>query len=663
MQKILFSHLFFSTLFILFIAPDLGAQENVPAAIGTKKGIWIYLGNEIPKGFQYQILRKQGKEDFKLLGTTSYPSDEKTMKTKVEGYNLLFDNLDKLGDKEISVIRNYAAKNTTTDTISLRNFPVMHLALGTAYFDDNVNSGESYQYNVRKINDRGTQVWEKTSNMVNFPVKTDILKPVFKNKQEYASQILLRWYVPIQKHLNSFALSRRVFGKGDFEKINAVKGFNSSKDTIYLIAVDTNVADPGFYEYSLIPLDIYGNEGPVSDPVSAGTIRSSYNPVPDYFRAEGKEKDHQVKIEWSFRDKKYLRGIEIFRSSSFDNGFVRIALLSATDSSFIDVVPVANQNYWYYMVIDGPVAKSLPTAKVSVMFRNTGEKPLPPAETEAQTVKGGVKVFWSYREPYAKGFYVYRYVYDKAEYVQVSGLIPAGGEIYSFVDSAGVMKGNDINRYAVRAVNDVDQISDLSPSASASPGVKGVISSPLNPRLNPTDKGIMFIWDDLRNTEPSLLGYKIYRKVNQDKNYSLLPNDTLRNDKNYYRDTTLLPGKSYVYAVSSIDFYGNESPKSVQVTYSIAAEYVMAPEIKSAVSTIDGIMISWGQVADRNITAIKVYRTQPGGRSSVIATLQKDEEQYLDKTTSEGELYTYEISVITGDNKESNRCRGISVRR
>ncbi|MEZ4998600.1 MAG: hypothetical protein R2758_14425 [Bacteroidales bacterium] len=122
----------------------------------------------------------------------------------------------------------------------------------------------------------------------------------------------------------------------------------------------------------------------------------------------------------------------MFRSKTYDDGFTRVARLAPEDTSFTDIVPVGNENFWYYLITSGPNGISHPSAKVSAMFRNNGEKPTPPEETGAESIKGGIKVYWSYHEPYAKGFYVYRYVYETAEFEQVSGLIPAGGEIYSF---------------------------------------------------------------------------------------------------------------------------------------------------------------------------------------------------------------------------------------
>jgi fibronectin type 3 domain-containing protein len=442
-----------------------------------------------------------------------------------------------------------------------------------------------------------------------------------------------------------------------------MRGFNISQDTVYLIAADTAVQNPALYEYYIQPLDIYGNSGPESEVASAGTLGSVNYAVPEYFNGRGGDKDHRVELSWKFSETGYLRSIELYRSKSYDNGYTRIARLSPNDTTFTDIVPVASENFWYYLIAGGPNGNSPPSAKVSAMFRNSGEKPLPPAETGAESIKGGVKVYWSCHEPYAKGFYVYRYIYEIAEFQQVSGLIPAGAEIYSFVDTARFLQGNDVYRYAVRTVNDVDQLSDFSETASASPGKKAAVGSPVNLRITARDKGILLLWDDMRPTEPVLLGYKVYRKEDPDGRYELLRGDTLKNDLNFFRDTTLTPGKRYRYAVTAIDFYGNESPQNVSVSFVPAAESVAAPEITRAVNTEEGILVSWGQVTGEKAVSVKVYRSRPGMNPLPVITLQKTTDEYLDKSVSEGELYTYEISVVMEGGTESDRSNGVTVRR
>jgi len=212
-------------------------------------------------------------------------------------------------------------------------------------------------------------------------------------------------------------------------------------------------------------------------------------------------------------------------------------------------------------------------------------------------------------------------------------------------------------------VNDVDQLSDFSETASASPGKKATVGSPMNLRITRADNGILLVWDDMRPTEQVLLGYKVFRKEEPDGRYTLLPGDTLRNNLNYFRDTTLVAGKAYRYTVSAIDFYGNESPQSVSLSFVPEATTVIAPEILRAVNTEEGILISWGQVTDEKAVSVKVYRSRPGMDPLPVFTLQKTADEYLDKSVTEGELYTYEISIVTEGDRESVRSSGVTVRR
>ena len=659
--------IFFKTV-IFFVLATLqvfaaSAQEINPVAVSTEKGVWVYLGNEIPKDFQYQVIRKDKKDELSQVGTTSFKLDVDEANRIIQEYQNEFNNLEKINHDNVNKLLDYAKNHTTADSISINNLPVMHLILGTAIFDPDVKTGNEYQYQVVKLNKKGNKVWEKSSNTLKYDKSTNLPKPVFVSKQESDSKIILYWNMNDQNTVNSFNVYRRVFAQGDYERINAEKGYNALNGSIELVTIDTEVKNPAYYEYYIAPIDIYGNDGPHSDMISAGTMGNMYNPVPEYFYARGKEQNHQVELKWKLQDKKYLRSIEVYRSASYDDGYVMIARLSPGDSSYVDVVPGANENFWYYLKLIGPTAQSMPSAKVSVLYKGKNEKPVPPEEVGAETVNGGVKVHWLYDQPYVKGFYVYRYVYETSGYILVSGLVPAESRPYSFIDSAETISGNDIYRYAVCAVNDLDRISDFSPSASASPGKKAILNSPVNLRSRVMDKGLLLMWDDMRDEIPALMGYKVSRKSDKEKGYTFLMNDTLVNSMNYFADTTVIPGLRYKYIVTSIDYYGNESPASRPLNFYTEPATIRPPEITGTVNTTDGIMISWGQISDSNIKSIRIYRTTPGQQPTIVADLTKESINWLDKSITNGTLYIYELTLVTNDGIESSKSRSASIRR
>jgi hypothetical protein len=644
----------------LLILPLSGQNiKDNPVAIATPKGVWIFLGNEIPRNFEYQVSRKEGSGNYKPAGVVRFNGDLKELKAKTAKFSGTFGDLDMPGEKEISRIRDYAMKHKTTDSLVSVNLPVTHLLTGTAFFDPDAMPGTVYQYQVKKSKPQST---EKTSNVIQLPAKPDLLKPVFKSKAEFEDHIVLQWFVPQQKSLAAFALYRRVFGTGEFEKVDIKKGYNSSRDTIYLFTDDTLVRNPGYYEYYLKPMDIYGNAGPSSEVISAGPLPDPALTIPRYFRARGSEVNHEIRLNWKFANNRYVRGIELFRSANFDSGFVKIAQLPPTDTTYVDAVPIANEVFFYYMRIQGPYAKTYPTAKISAMFKKAGARPLPPGEVGAVTVPGGVKIFWTDEEPYLKGFFIFRYVYEKADYEQVSGLIPAGGRLYSFIDSSSTLTGNQDYRYAIKAVNDVEQMSDISVWVAARAGKKAFVQTPLNLTVSEKENGVLLIWDDLSKSEPNLLGYKVYRKEMNQAKYSLLKSDTLARDKNYFADTALTDGKSYAYTVTGIDFYGNESAKSLTAYYNRDKYIITPPVITRAVNTPEGIMVVWGQVSG-DITAYKLYRGTEENNTMPIATVKPETDQYLDTSAATGQLYVYRVSVISGNNQESNKSAAVSLRR
>jgi len=185
----------------------------------------------------------------------------------------------------------------------------------------------------------------------------------------------------------------------------------------------------------------------------------------------------------------------------------------------------------------------------------------------------------------------------------------------------------------------------------------------MNIKINEQGNRVLLIWDDSRKAEPNLLGYKIYRREGAEKKFQLLPSDTLKREKNYFVDSTLTAGKSYTYAISAIDFYGNESARSLSAYYTCKATIILPPDIIRAINTHEGIMIVLGQLTDKNVAAYKLYRTSSEGKPLLIATIEPGNEQYLDKNVVDGQLYIYEITTYTRKGDESEKSKSISVRR
>jgi len=93
------------------------AIQDKPVAFATAKRYMDLSRNEIPKQFEYQVLKKQGTGNFKPVGVIKYNGDLKELKSRAVQYNDAFSDLDKLGDNDIARIREYAIKHKIVDSL------------------------------------------------------------------------------------------------------------------------------------------------------------------------------------------------------------------------------------------------------------------------------------------------------------------------------------------------------------------------------------------------------------------------------------------------------------------------------------------------------------------------------------------------------------------
>jgi hypothetical protein len=651
-QELMVSIVSFLVIPILIPSSTSAQQQSEPVAVATPKGIFIYLGNVIPKQSYYEVELKSDRNNYTKLATIRVPENQQAMEARIKEHRIYFDNLDPLTEPEEEKLWNYVNTSSSMNSLYIPNLPLMNLVAGTAYFDKQTNTGKEYQYRVKLYHSDGTLVHQNETNKVRMPSIPNLLKPDFKDKRESTHQVLLQWYVPEQRQLSSYSVFRRVFGQGEFLKADVIKGFNTHEDSVFFIVIDTAIHNPSFYEYYVLPLDAYGNAGPASDPVGAGTMGEKYIPVLQRFKGRSTGNDHEVSLSWQFENKKYLRSLELYRSIYYDSGFVKIATLPPSDTSYIDHLSQGSENYYYYIVLNAPFGKSYPSTIISVLYRDTTILQ-PPAEVAAETINNGLRVHWLYEEPFVKGFLVYRSEYPDKDFKVISDVIPFEAKVLSYTDTSRVLLGNQPYYYAIEAISDSDISSALSTTANGLPGVKTKISSPRHVNVQWDDEAVLISWDDLSEIEDDLRGYAVYRKQNGDE-FQLIYEQQDGRTKNYFYDTQAEPGKTYQYAVLAEDFFGGKSSLSSAVSFQVPVIKLVAPSWVTLSGTREGIHIAWGQVSASNLNRLLLYRQEVGQTPTRIATLEKDQLDYLDKTAERGKLYSYYLTSEDTKNVESN---------
>jgi hypothetical protein len=204
----------------------------------------------------------------------------------------------------------------------------------------------------------------------------------------------------------------------------------------------------------------------------------------------------------------------------------------------------------------------------------------PPADLSARLTAQGVVLTWTNAAPAqsaAELHYLYR-VYRRQEgstEPELVGEVPAGGDrTLTFTDST--IEWEKTYQYHVDAVTRItpEDKPAIEVAGDDSPDVK-VFANDIFPPAVPSDLQavasgpgqppfIDLIWAP--DTEPDLAGYNVYRR---EENGKLVKLNSELVKTPAYRDSNVVRGKMYFYAVSAIDIHGNESARSEEANETV----------------------------------------------------------------------------------------------
>lgn len=190
-------------------------------------------------------------------------------------------------------------------------------------------------------------------------------------------------------------------------------------------------------------------------------------------------------------------------------------------------------------------------------------------------------------------------------------------------------------------------------------GVRGeMVSIPKREKLSPPDiisnesneNGIKFSWSSVEGAK----NYKVYKLVkdsagnNAYKTIAVLESNTLT-----YTDKDVVYGKTYCYAVSSVDDLGTVSKYSeIALTYNFKVVTSLDTPVVKISNSAKGIKVTWNKV--ENAETYRVYRstynasTKKWSKWSVI----KDgvtATSYTDGGVKLGTTYKYTVRALNGD--------------
>ncbi len=197
---------------------------------------------------------------------------------------------------------------------------------------------------------------------------------------------------------------------------------------------------------------------------------------------------------------------------------------------------------------------------------------------------------------------------------------------------------------------------------------------PLDPKASNEKTGVVLGWR-VNPDDSGALSYSIYRSPDLEGSFLRLnkhplvltidPNSDAE-PRGTFTDSTAQQGREYYYAIVSVDYAGNESPRDKMLAVHIAD--VTPPPIPQNVfadpSSL-GISIKWDEVNDPGIAGYHIYRSQNPDSFYVKITealLPYDTGFYEDKTATASDRAFYRITAVDQAGNESEQsARALSL--
>lgn len=256
-----------------------------------------------------------------------------------------------------------------------------------------------------------------------------------------------------------------------------------------------------------------------------------------------------------------------------------------------------------------------------------------PQNVIAVNIKDAIKVNWS-ASAGATVYHIYRQDgLTTASYLV--GTVDAGET--EFIDTNVDVDG--VYYYYVKAVNEAN--GEESFNSEITPAVKR-IECVEKIKTDILSNGVLITWREHIFAD----SYIIYRKTNG------VWEKIAETDNFEYVDESVVSGETYGYSVAPVvdEFEGGIDETAVQ-----EFKYLTAPFITEAELTTDSIKVSWEKVS-----GAKTYQLQRvvldsdgdiSGSYSIIATVNADKSSYEDTKVKAGQRYNYRIYAVDGEEK------------
>ncbi|GAB3912400.1 hypothetical protein GCM10028803_55610 [Larkinella knui] len=568
------------------------------------------------------------------------------------------------------LFRQFSAAPTTDSLFAFGQHPQILEALGVGYLDTAVVAGRRYDYRIR-LADLPADAPIRTTRTATVPdaqTRRGRLATTARSLHHEADgrsvriTYLLKKTVPT---LGGMRVMRATYAQTDFAEIGADWGFTKGKkDSTFAFFVDRDARRKMIYQYVVIPIDLLGNEGQPSDTLTITNLRDGEAlPVIAALKATSDEKNGAIRLSWQLSSTNDLRSVEIWRSTRYDDGYARIGSAQPADTVFLDnrVEPV--ESYYYQLRPNGTYGQMAASVIVSGMVKAYRPAVVSPSFLRVSEGNDTLRFSWQRADFDTRGYYLYNSTGPGTPLQPYSGLIETRDSVIHFAIPTKNLPIGVSYRWAVAALNTSYHVGPKSNEVHTSMRLPDRVATPFNPVVLRQEKGVLVVWDNMKEIDPYIAGYAVYRvETNQKETllYRQTPKDRARNA---YADTTVQPGRRYSYRIKAYRTDAKESAFSTATSeYFRPLSPVLPLRGIKVLAVNQGVRIAWDEPLDRNLDKIVVYRyTDKTDRPRLIGTLPGRQTEYIDREATPGIAYFYTLVAVQPDKRESDPTDPIGV--
>ncbi|MBL7811255.1 MAG: hypothetical protein JNL57_03440 [Bacteroidetes bacterium] len=651
---------------LLLIGSWASAHAQTVKAIAGPKGIWITLGKDLPRGFEYKILRSEADNvrETEEVGRVKIPASQEELQGRIfeiMGLNIGFS--ESITDREARFLfKECRAGRNDSLLFFMENLPVLY-SVGLAWYDAKASAGISYKYQIVRSDASAPAV----SFNAEFPGNKPASSFVPVSATGGAGGVTLVYKVAERAGLARVKVYRAYYMRSGYEEIRPNVIFYTQNEALMVSVMDKTAQEKVPYIYRIVPVDLAGNTGNPSPELSLFSRKEkSIAPSVDRLMTASEEKENAIRVSWILKEVRDIVSIEVYRSRVHNGKYYRVASLPPSDTAWwdYDVQPV--ETYFYTVQLNGAYEQSPNSVRVSGMLRANQPNLFPVNNLLAGQNGNVVSLSWDRAEKDTRAYHIYRANGFTGELRKLKQIVVSDSGRVSALDTLPETDDDQVYSYAIRDENTSYALGPFSDRVNAYGKGGRHLEAPNQPGVRVLRPGVVqLIWADQSAGNPAVAGYVVYRRavdaegneVSARKEIGRVPAEI-----NTWLDSGIQAGSQYLYSLSALDQMKGEPGKAgMEGIYDYPLQALAGVSDLKVFASAAGVELQWSNPAGVSLSSIRVLRAEPGKEPAQITELESDGESWTDTKVAAGKQYFYYITTVFKGGKEGRTAGPVGV--